>query len=83
MNTQEPSVDPPHPGEPTRFAEIITAAHARIDGDVLQVDSTTWALHGVIAYDGEVLLAEFDTPGAASDALHHIPTDNNRNGSIP
>ena len=61
------------------FAGLVSETHARLSGNIVQVDTTTWAVHGFIAYDGEVLLAEFDTPTAARHALHHIPVDADRN----
>lgn len=63
------------------FVGTLSETHARISGDIVQVEATTWAVHGVIAYDGEVLLAEFDTPSAARHALHHLPVDADRNES--
>jgi hypothetical protein len=46
--------------------------HASIAGDVLQIDTNTWAIHGYVAVDGDVLLAEFATERAARDALAEL-----------
>ena len=35
--------------------------NASIDGDILEISSHTWAIHGEIAVDGEILMAEFDS----------------------
>ena len=43
-----------------------------IDGDVIEVDEHTWAIHGVIPVDGEVLLAEYGTPEEAQAALTRL-----------
>ena len=45
---------------------------AEIDGDVIAVDEHTWAIHGVIPVDGEVLLAEFSTAEEARAALARV-----------
>ena len=46
----------------------------RVAGDVAEIDATTWAIHGVIPVDGEVILAEFDTYDGAKVALDRITT---------
>jgi hypothetical protein len=43
-----------------------------IDGDVFEIDENTWAIHGVIAVDGDVILAEFDKPEEARAALARL-----------
>jgi hypothetical protein len=82
---QGPYVESPSDLERRPYIEIVTATHARLDGSVVQIDASTWALHGFIAYDGDVLLAEFGTATAALHALHHIPTntDSDRNEHTP
>ena len=42
-----------------QFLRALLDDNASIDGDVLQISETTWAIHGDIAVDGEVLMAEF------------------------
>ena len=55
-------------GEPARrpdpalaFLEELIEEHATIAGDIIEIDSHTWAIHGFIAVDGEVIMAEYDT----------------------
>ena len=51
---------------------------AWIDDDVIEIDEHTWAIHGVVPVDGDVLLEEFATPEkawAALDALNHVEPD--------
>lgn len=44
---------------PDEFLQALLAPPARIAGDIIEVAANTWAIHGVIAVDGEVLIAEF------------------------
>jgi hypothetical protein len=43
--------------------------HAWVDGAVIAIDEHTWAIHGVIPVDGEVLLAEYSTAQEARAAV--------------
>jgi hypothetical protein len=45
---------------------------ARIAGDIVQLDARTWAIHGTIAVDGNVLVAEFDSLEDARTVLVDI-----------
>ena len=45
--------------------EAMLNLQARIAGDVIEINSNTWAVHGVIPVDGDVILGEF---GTAQDA---------------
>jgi hypothetical protein len=42
--------------------------------DLVPVDQRTWAIRGSIAYEGEVILAEFDTREIAELALEWLVT---------
>ena len=44
-----------------------------IDGDVLEIAKDTWAVHGVVAYDGEIPFAVFDTYDEARNVLDQVP----------
>lgn len=46
--------------------------NATIDGDVVEIDVHTWAIHGVIPVDGDVLMAEFDTYDQAKVVLDSL-----------
>ena len=63
----------PAPRLPSLRPEVIIDAllhqQARIDGDVFEINQSTWAIHGVIPVDGEVLLAEFDRRENAVEVL--------------
>ena len=52
--------------------EQILALHARVAGDIFEVDAQTWAIHGFIPVDGEVILAEFDHPETARSVLEQL-----------
>ena len=51
---------------------------ARVDGDVVAIDDHTWAIHGAIPVDGQVILAEFATPEEAHAILQHIADGDQR-----
>jgi hypothetical protein len=42
--------------------------------DLVLVDERTWAIRGSIAYEGEVILAEFETRDLAELALERLVT---------
>jgi hypothetical protein len=65
------------------FFEAILSNHAQIDGQVLQLGASTWALSGFIAYDGDVILAEYDDPASAQQALNRIPIRDIRTEDTP
>ena len=56
------------------FLEELVEEHATIAGDVIELDTHTWAIHGSIAVDGDVIMAEFDTYDEARAALDSIST---------
>ena len=43
-----------------------------IGGGVLEIAENTWAIHGVIPVDGDVLMAEFETYDAAIVVLPQL-----------
>jgi hypothetical protein len=45
---------------------------ATVDGQVIRIGTGTWAVHGRIPVDGGVIVAEFDSPEAASAAVHRL-----------
>jgi hypothetical protein len=47
------------------------AESVEIDEEVIELDSQTWAIHGRIAYDGEVIVATFASEREAWAALAH------------
>ena len=46
--------------------------HTREIHGILEIVPRTWAIHGTIAVDGEVILAEFDSPDAARAVLDSL-----------
>jgi hypothetical protein len=51
------------------FLEELVAEHATVAGDVVEIDSHTWAIHGSIAVDGDVIMAEYESEATARIAL--------------
>ena len=52
--------------------EIVQALidqHARVDRDIVPIDTSTWAIHGLIAVDGDVIMAEFTSMSEAEAAV--------------
>ena len=56
------------------MAELIDE-HFDFDCNLVQVDAQTWAIHGSIAVDGEVILAEFTAGEAAEVALERLAAE--------
>ena len=55
-----------------RFLRALLDEHAWIDGDVLHISDDTWAIHGGIPVDGEVLMAEFTSYAEARYVLDQV-----------
>jgi hypothetical protein len=62
------------------FLEELVEEHAMIAGDVIEIGAHTWAIHGFIAVDGDVILAEYDTEEHARIALNELSTAQDRAG---
>lgn len=58
-----------------QFLRVLEEENTWIDNDVVEVDQDTWAIHGVIAYDGEVELAQFTTQNEAKSILERLRDD--------
>ena len=54
------------------LAELVNA-RTEVAGDVLQIGLTTWAIHGSIPVDGDVLIAEYDSLESAKAAIAQLP----------
>jgi hypothetical protein len=52
--------------------EELVDEHAVIAGDVIEIDAHTWALHGSIAVDGDVIVAEYATEEQAHVVLAQL-----------
>ncbi len=65
-------------GRPDRqllFLEELVEEHATVAGDVVEIDTHTWAIHGSIAVDGDVIMAEFDTQDEARAVLNELAAE--------
>jgi hypothetical protein len=51
------------------FLQQLVEDRATIAADVVEVDPHTWAIHGVIAVGGDVIMAEFETEDRAKKVL--------------
>jgi len=58
---------------PEAVIDALVAQEARVAGDVVEVGPHTWAIHGVIPVDGDVILAEFGGPDEARALLDCLP----------
>jgi hypothetical protein len=60
------------------FLEELVEEHAAVAGDVVEIDTHTWAIHGSIAVDGDVIMAEFDTQDEARAVLNELAAEHRR-----
>ena len=61
-----------NPDHQLRLLRDLLEGNAWIDGDILEIGHNTWAIHGVIPYDLEVLMAAFDTYDEAKHVLDQV-----------
>jgi hypothetical protein len=65
--------------EPTErqigFMNQLVEQNIRVAGDVVEIAANTWAIHGVIPVDGDVIVAEFGSYDDARVALSRLSTD--------
>jgi hypothetical protein len=54
--------------------EELVNENVSIAGDIAEIGVNTWAIHGVIPVDGDVIIAEFDTYEQAKVVLNGIAT---------
>jgi hypothetical protein len=55
-----------------QIIEYLIQVQARVARDVVQIAPTTWAIHGPIAVDGEVIMAEFNSREGADAAIDQL-----------
>src|SRR4051794_14049424 len=65
----------------TEYQDQWLMQQAWVDGDVVAIDDGTWAIHGVIPVDGEVILTEFGTLEEAQAVLERIGDSGDRGAS--
>jgi hypothetical protein len=58
-----------HSDRQSDFLRALLGSNAAIAGDVVQLGHQTWAIHGSIPVDGEVILAEYASRDDATAAL--------------
>jgi hypothetical protein len=63
------------PDRQIRFLRELIEEQATIAGDVAEIDSHTWAIHGVIPVGGDVIMAEFETYDQARIVLDELSAD--------
>jgi hypothetical protein len=79
----EPHADQPDdPEDQLHFLEDLVEENASIAGDVLQVGEHLWAIHGFIAVDGDVLMAEFESYDQATTVLGRLPSRSLRSDEL-
>ena len=66
------SPDDRDPDRQLQFLLELLDDNASIDGDVLEISNDTWAIHGQIAFEGEILMAEFGTYDQARNVLDRV-----------
>jgi hypothetical protein len=54
-----------------RIVEVLIDEHASVDCNLVQIGET-WAIHGLVAVDGDVIMAEFGNQEDAEEALQRI-----------
>jgi hypothetical protein len=62
-----------------RTVEALIDEHFPFDCDVIAIDAQTWAIHGSIPVDGDVILAEFERKEDAQVALELLSAAERRN----
>jgi hypothetical protein len=62
------------PDRQLRLIQELLDENVYIAGDVAEIDTHTWAIHGVIPVGGDVIVAEFDTYDEARVVLDTIST---------
>jgi hypothetical protein len=55
------------------FLAALVSDGVEIDGHILQIGVSTWAIHGHIDYDGESIVAEFASYESARIVLDRLP----------
>jgi hypothetical protein len=66
--------DTPHgyANQPLQFQDELVPERSAIAGDVLKISDDTWAIHGIIPVDGDVILAEFGSYVEARSVLDQL-----------
>ena len=54
------------------IVQVLVDEHIHVSCDLVPIDDTTWAIHGSISVDGEVIVAEFHDRADAESALEQL-----------
>ena len=65
-----------------RIVEALAEEHVQVSCDIVPIDDHTWAVHGSISVDGEVILAEFDDLDDAELAAQEIAESTDERGVV-
>jgi hypothetical protein len=60
------------PAAAERVVQELVDEHRHASSQIIPIDERAWAIRGSIAYEGEVILAEFDTRKEAELALEEL-----------
>jgi hypothetical protein len=60
------------------FLEELVEEHATVAGDIIEIDAHTLAIHGSIAVDGDVIMAEYDSEEHARIVLEELAAEEDR-----
>jgi hypothetical protein len=60
-----------HDDDAGKLRELVEE-HIQVHQDVIEIDEKTWAIHGLIAYDGEVIAATFASENDAWAGLSRL-----------
>lgn len=80
MTTPRPR--PPRPDRATELLVALVDEHLEVDRDVIPLTPETWAIHGYLAYEGEVIAATFGSEHEAWAGIFLLE-DLQRRGSHP
>jgi hypothetical protein len=61
-----------------RIVQVLVDEHVHVSCDLIPIDETTWAIHGSISVDGEVIVAEFHDRADAESALEQLSAAEHR-----
>ena len=58
--------------EDERMLTELVQENVQVDKDVIEINEKTWAIHGYVAYDGEVIAATFASEKEAWAGLSRL-----------
>jgi hypothetical protein len=67
-------LDDPRAQRQVQLPDELSPVNPAIAGDVAKISDDTWAIHGVIPVDGDVILEEFNSYDDARTVLDQLPS---------